>query len=470
MNNKRNTILLFVFLLVYIGIHLYLSQYTNPIADDFSYSMKCKNSTLFHEWIGDYLTWNGRYTSNIIVFLNPLAFHSFLGYKIIPLILFLFLFISIYGLLKNVLKTSLNTFQIINTSLILLALYLHQMPTIAEGFYWYTGAVTYTLGSILFIQYLSLFYSYSQKEYLVSRHVHFFILALISIITAGFNEVIMLEMLFMSILLSYLFFKRKHPLIIDSLYLLIVALIGFATVYFAPGNSIRESYFNNKHHIFFSIGYSFLQTGRFILKWTASIPLIIISIIYYEWNIKLSEKLKLFSHSFYLTIPESIIILLSVVFICIFPTYWSTGMLGQYRTVNVAYFLFLFMWFINLTVCFNAYKTHAKKYLTINKTPKILLYIVFICATMFTKNGQTVLNDLISGKAQNYNTQMIKRYTIIKKAIDENSDTIYFDSIKNPPSSLFVLDITNDPHHWINFTYATYFSAENKKIIPRKSN
>ena len=104
MNNKRNTILLFVFLLVYIGIHLYLSQYTNPIADDFSYSMKCKNSTLFHEWIGDYLTWNGRYTSNIIVFLNPLAFHSFLGYKIIPLVLFLSLFISIYGLLKNVLK------------------------------------------------------------------------------------------------------------------------------------------------------------------------------------------------------------------------------------------------------------------------------------------------------------------------------------------------------------------------------
>ena len=43
-------------------------------------------------------------------------------------------------------------------------------------------------------------------------------------------------------------------------------------------------------------------------------------------------------------------LLLFVIFFSSFLPYWVSGILGQHRTLNVAYFMFIILWFSTITV------------------------------------------------------------------------------------------------------------------------
>ena len=60
------------------------------------------------------------------------------------------------------------------------------MPDITEGIYWYTGAITYIPGGILFLLSIGLLYKYwfDQKKWLIVPIIFFQILG------SGFNEII----------------------------------------------------------------------------------------------------------------------------------------------------------------------------------------------------------------------------------------------------------------------------------------
>ena len=82
--------------------YLLISVYCNPSLDDYSYAYNGQHYSLFFNCTRDYLNWNGRYFSNILVFLNPMAFDAILVYKAIPVILIVFTFISLFYLLRTI--------------------------------------------------------------------------------------------------------------------------------------------------------------------------------------------------------------------------------------------------------------------------------------------------------------------------------------------------------------------------------
>ncbi len=455
----KRELLVFIFLILALLPYLYVSIYTNPIADDFTYAFKGKSESLIKTLIGEYLNWNGRYTSNVFVLLNPIVFGCFWGYKVTPIFIIFALFFSILFLFSTITEKKFKVLQRWIISLVLTLLYLYQMPIISEGIYWYTGAVTYQLGSVLFLIYLSLLILFFRKKFILNKRlIHLFILALLIAVTIGFNEIIMIVMFILSIYIWVIFKQNKTKKHKYLTFILICTIIFCSIVFFAPGNSGRESHFTINHHFLNSLLSSFAQTIRFSLDWVSSLPLILLSILYYKVNKKLSTQLIIFSKSFYLTPIISVFTLFLLVFIGSFPAYWATGILGQHRTMNVSYLLFILMWFINLTVIYNKFEFPKIKEL---KYCKIIFFILIYFSLIFTKNSYNLIYDLKTYKCQDYNSQMQDRYSIIKNS----TDTAYFELIKRKPKTLFVLDITDNPKNWQNKGYGIFFEKPHIQIM-----
>jgi hypothetical protein len=182
---------------------------------------------------------------------------------------------------------------------------------------------------------------------------------------------------------------------------------------------------------------------------------------------KLSKKATLFSNSFYLTPLLSSAFLLLIIFVCVFPAYWSTGILGQHRTVNTAYFFFIILWFINLTVWINYFKNKANINFSLNNTIKLIFVLIIWLDISFTRNGYGAAMDIFYNKARNFDKQMTRRYQIIEQNKETDNEFIYFKPIQEKPNTLFVLDITDNPEHWLNRGYIIYFKSGQKKIMKR---
>jgi hypothetical protein len=452
---KKKYFLLF-FLLLAILPYCYLSFFANPSADDFSLSGQAQQNDFFHLMYHNYFFWNGRYISNIFIYLNPIRFGSFIIYKSVPFLMIGLLVLVNFSLVKQILNEGRNNLIF---SLVLTLLYLHNMPIISEGIYWFTGSVIYLLGIIILLFYLSVLIKTVRGD----AKWNVFFLCLLLFLACGFNEVLTLLIVFLLGVVAYVFYKNNLPKkrLIGFQFLFSIA---FASIMiFSPGNSFRQEFYENTHNFFHSFLYSFLQTGRFSFTWITSIPLISASFLYFSINKKMTEKAKLFQRSFYLSRWMSVSLLFLIIFICVFPPYWATGVLGQHRTLNVAYLFFLIIWFINLTVWYNYYQ--KKLAFSLTKNIERILFGFLVVGLLITSNGYGALSDVFSGSAKDYNDQMNSRYKKLKMSKRERNKTIIFSPIQDPPKCLFVSDITDNEKDWTNQAYNLYFRLDSTKIF-----
>lgn len=461
MTNKFAVII--TFLVIAIIPYIFISFYCEPVADDFYYANRAQNNSAFNVLISDYMNWSGRYSASVTGTFNPIVFNSFTGYKLIPILFIVLNILSFFGFIHCLSNGKLKKSESIICSLLFTLLFLNNMPIISEGLYWYSGSITYFFGCILFVNVLTLLISFLNQKYMLkNKMIHLIILFFMLFITMGYNEILIIAiMLFFSIMMLTVILKKlQHSRII--LYLSIACIIFAAIVLLAPGNFARDDLFSGNYNLWNSLIMSFFQTVRFFFIWVSSLPLLLLSILYYPLNKKLSEQIPIFRQSFYLKPYISFLLLFVVIFIGTFPPYFATGILGQHRTMNVSYFLFLILWFINLTVIYN------KNLILLNFNNKILVIIFYILiwgGLMFTKNSYHVFDDIRTEACFEYKTQMVER----RQLMQSNQDTIYFNPILNPPKTLFILEITKNPNHWINQGYNTYFKKQDKKVILKKT-
>src|SRR6185436_3629414 len=380
---KRNYFFLFFLTLVSLLPYFFLSLYAHPAGDDFVYAYNGKHFGLIENASRDYFHWGGRYVSNFLFVLNPMAFDSLKGYRLIAVILVLLTFISFYFLIRSIAPVAVPGTYLILSGGILSCLFLHQMPSLAQGIYWYTGAVIYQGANVLTPLYLACLTFLLNKKYLISKFIHLRIcLALIFIIT-GCNETIMIFLLFFHAFLSA---KKRDRL---SFLLFTFSILCSLLVFFSPGNAVREAVFPDRHHFFHSLLFSMAQSCRFFKEWIINIPLLIASILYIPVSIRFSKTSGLFKNNFYISPFLSTCFLFFVIFLSAFPAYWSTGILGQHRTVNSAYFFFLILWFMNLTVWVNFLANKKITAIVSNLAEKyfVSLFILMMLFSLITGNG-----------------------------------------------------------------------------------
>ncbi|MFH0895077.1 MAG: DUF6056 family protein [Bacteroidota bacterium] len=466
MPKKKTPIIIILLLLASLLLpYLVISFYSHPASDDFFYAARSIDNGIFNTWSADYFEWNGRYTSNLFALINPIAFGSFTIYSLMPMLMILLTFFSVLLFLRSLFQTGIHQKIILFCSLLLTLLLLHNMPDITEGIYWYTGAVTYMSGNILLL--LAVTFLLRSKNNSSKTPVHSIVAALFLFLCIGCNEISMLMCVAFLVVLAGIKWITKTKQ--STLWLLIpVVVSGSLLVILAPGNEVRGSAYPDAHQFFYSIEMAGMQSLRFLAKAIASAPLIAASLLYLSFHSFLYKKNDLIQKSFYLHPLISALLLFAVFFAGTFPAYWATGVLGQHRTLNVSYFAFLVLWFINLTVWINFLNKRIRKLIRISIQLRALSITVCVASLIITGNGLTVWNDLISGRAASFDSQMQERYQILKKAKNENDTVVQLPLLKDKPETLFVLDITEDPDHWINQGYALYFGLDGKKIGVKK--
>lgn len=465
LNLKEYNKALIASLLLLLAAPVYLSFFVHPIADDYVYANVSLGSPFFEECLHQYLTWNGRYISNIFVLLNPLIAGGLKVYQLIPVLLLMLTLFSFYVFTSAITNQAMSKTQCLIISLSLTILYLFQMPSLAEGYYWYTGAITYQTANALTLLYIALLLRYVNNDIFISKIVHWLLLVILLFVTIGFNETILLVMVALHSVFFILSYVRKNIRKRMWISLLVVTGLASLLVILAPGNSYRASLFPESHNLIRSMGFTLLQMCRFFFDWISNLPFILLSFLYIPLSLKLSKTVDLFKNSFYISPKVFPLFLFILLFIGIFPAYWNTNILGQHRTVNTAYFFFIIIWFMNLTVWSNyAIEKKIISHFDIPRKLSIILFCLVLFAFAFTKNGYKMTIDIFYGKAKAFDEEMRMRNNVMKDAKLKGETTVWLGPLKNKPESLFVLDLSAESGHWINSSYGTYFGIKNVEL------
>lgn len=431
-----------------------LSIHTHPMADDWSYAHQGRTRALGPWLMSEYLNWNGRYFSNLFVGKGPLVFGpgALWLYRAVPIVLMGLTVLAMRSVALTVTSADHSSWSV---GILLTALFFHGMPDIADGLYWYTGAVTYQVGNVLLLFLLARLTS--RKCTVVN--------VLLILATAGCSEVHMLLTLLMVVSATVLDLSHRNAVSSAIRTEIVVAAACACVVVLAPGNNVRAALFTETHDVLHSGWMSLLQTVRFGATWLLDPALLLCSLIYFplqrHWRAAHPER--------YLPSPWLTTIGLgAVIFLCAFPAYWGTGILGQHRTMNVAYCFFLLLWFANISAWDRA--LISQKWPTLPAMPLMakVLPLLTGLALVFTGNTGAALRDLFTGRAAHFDHQLAARYALLEQARADGSEP-RLPVIVDPPLVLPLYELRADPHDWVNQYYALYFGLEGRPVhvIPK---
>lgn len=433
-SNNQKLLILFL-LLVLLTPFLYLFAFAHPIADDLDFGYQAKQAPLFDVLVNSYFYSNGLYTGNIFMFLFPFSLHELFQYRLFLVACFMVFIASSFYFIQTIFPTLSKLDKTIITLFFLLTV-LGLTTDLSEALYWQTSVIYYQLSLCFVLCYFGLLIQFFLQSFIVNKSIHQIILLFMLILIIGMKESIALIMGFIATLLFYYSrFKTKENKSFFTIQLL-VAMIFISILVFAPGNDVRmENYPNNKN-LSNSMIYTAIQMVRFPLTWLFALSGIFFVFIIAEIHRKAIPLLKKLNWKI------ALIVFFGVLFLCIFPAYWATGILGQHRTLNVAslfFVLFLLVLAINQG-------NYFKQLISFSFIQKVTAFcIVFLLAG----NGFMVILDVFSGRVKNYDKQLTKRTELITKT----NSTANIPFLVNAPKSLFVVDIQQDTTHWINQSY-----------------
>ena len=275
--NKRVFTLLFLFFTAAMAAPLlYLGRYIHMSGDDYWYGIRprfawadgggipailaeaAKNVRSF------YVDWQGTYSSVFMFSLTPSIFGE-QYYAVVPLMMLGMIFIStlalFYVLCVKISGSGLYNFWIFALMACFLQIEFIHSP--AQALYWYNGAVHYVFMQGFAIFSLALMLAYFQivirgevknapspgsKKERTAKTILLILMAICGPIAAGANHsTALLTIEFFSIfLLLAVYLAHKHKTKQPLFFLIPYALTlgGFLAATLAPGNSVRQAYFN----------------------------------------------------------------------------------------------------------------------------------------------------------------------------------------------------------------------------------
>jgi hypothetical protein len=447
-------------LVAIVGLFVAAGLFAHPVADDFDYASLARETGVSTAWRQHYLTWNGRYTSNLLVLAIPLPGDTLVRYRTAVASLLAVTVVALYMFLRSLAPGDFTAAEIATGAFALCVLYLCQMPSLGEGIYWYTSAVTYHAALVV----AALHFACVAHRWKHGTRPPLVVGVALLVAVAGFNEVIMVMMLVLYAALMLLAASRQGPDRIAAGTLLATAVVCAIIVAGSPGNAARAAEFPLRHQLGRSLMLTALQTVRFLAAWVSSGPLLVASVLWLSQAGRLGPAPELRQRRLHLMLCVAGILL--VVPLSTFPAYWATGMLGQHRTMNTAYFAFLILWFIALGLWSAADSARAGAVRAAAVTLRTPLTLVLLMSLALTQNSYAVGADLMSGRFSRFDERMRQRNLTLRHCREAGRATCEIDPIEIAPASFFVLDISADPRDWVNVAYARYFGLAQVRRRP----
>lgn len=464
--DKITVFVVSAFNILILLIFMFLSQYSNPAADDFCMAAGITESgALSHLW-EHYKQWSGRYSGNALYGLLPLLFGLREGYFLIPILLITSLYLAFSYFLSAIFRLSIFKWQVAAASLCLVCVYMIGMKSTATGFYWMAGALTYQTGNILLLVIIGLSFNLYDRQLTFTAHKTYLLLLMTTIFVAmGLNETVMLAITCLIIAVNFYIFFSRTASIRPWLIILTVTLISFCIVYFAPGNEVRSSRFPHRNDILLAISGTWDYGLGNLLRWLSSPALIAASML----SLYFANQLYKSSHRILKVNIKLVIVLffliLATPFALSFPAWWAMGVSPPDRTNNVIYFIFLLNWFTFITSVLVLIRKHSlTKYFIISINLKasfiIIAGVLYILSISASNNYVVALNDLFNN-APFYSEYLNKRYTTIENSLNNSVSSLILPSYNYKyPKSIYFDDITINTGNWSNVCYAKYFNLD----------
>ncbi len=179
-DDKKIAVLMVVIFLSTIVPMLVVAQYSHASADDFGWDAGMRRRvwnethslwaflvTSFQNTVARYNDWQGTFTTTFVQSFQPEIFNVN-AYFIVPYVMLLFFCggtgIFLYYMFVKIMKFRKSVFVIITMLYFLIAI--QYVPSTGEAFYWYNGAVAYTMAYsvMLFCIYFVLRYLFEGKK------------------------------------------------------------------------------------------------------------------------------------------------------------------------------------------------------------------------------------------------------------------------------------------------------------------
>lgn len=442
-----------------------LSFFNHPQNDDYVEASWAKAYGSVEAIIRWYNIWSARYFATAVTssILNPLVLGSFFIYKFTAALTIFLLVGSLYFFLSELTAHSVSVEKRILFTLAVSALYLFQMPNIAESLYWITGAVCYQYAIIFLLATLGLII----RLYHASKSHSHPLLSISTIIllflTAGTNEIaVVLQCELVALILLTDIVSRRKKINLLSLFFA-TSLAGFAIVFFAPGTQARNSY--GKHDLWFAVQSSAQYGSKYLIQWLTTTPLVPLTVFFVHFIAKHTKTV----FSFIVHPALSLSIFFLTYFGMFIPSFYGVGMLEPH-TVSIIYFFFLIGFFINVYLCIHYFYIRKR-----NIFPALNSYglaIVGVLAVILSvapgSNLKTAYSDLFSGAAYRYDQELNKRYDLIAECktslcdvppLTDHPRTIFWfeDAVDEKEDSAFFLQ-------YKDHGYAFYFDKQRIRL------
>ncbi len=459
--------LIIVFSLSVIFSFMLLGQFAHPSADDFCMASGIKQEGLLYHLWNHYFEWSGRYLGNALYAIYPLLFGMFAGMKYLAVILILLLLISCAFFISRLFRLKLFCKPVMLVSLVFVCVYLLGMKHTASSLFWPAGALSYQSANILFLLTLGLLIQLEDLQKLGKSYSTVLLSTIIVIVPGmGSNETNMLSLIAVLtlafILRLHLGWKKSRPWLL----ILLVAMVCFGIVFFAPGNTIREATFPLRHNFWRAIGGS-LDMGLWVLLGWLFNPLFIIASLLTPFaTLRLcSLSTRKFTIS-KLLMFSLISVTLLIPFVLQFPAWWAMGGWPPPRTVDAIFFVFMVNWFISIAVISIRYNTLLISIIENqqNRTKVLTFFllgaIIFSLAIFGNFKFQRVQGDLWY-RAKPFHEYMLNRYSLINEAVSNQHLSLLIPAYnRDYPRSIYFNDIVPDSRDWRNICYADYFGLQ----------
>lgn len=449
--------LLLRLLIVILIPFIFISFFNNPATDDFYLANLSLKYGLFDVHFWHYNNWSGRYFSNGLLFFSPLYFGDFYLYKIIPIALLLLFVFSVKYFISSVFYSTSNSKKWAISSFIIL-LYFIQIPEFCSAFYWLPAAMTYQFGVTLTLLFVSFYVQYKNSK----KPVYLLLSLLFVAISMGCNEIAtILNSVLIGLYFLYQLWKTKK---IDFAFLSIVifAVIFASLELFAQGNSARSETITEKHNLLYSLVKSTIHSVLFILKW---MPLLMLFVLFY---IKKTYKLMEENQAKFLHPKWAFILLFSILFLSLFPSFFIQNNIIADRSLNSIYFYFIIAGLYAILCLLHLLN---KKYLfkiQFNKATKTTLTLIVVVFTFSDSPITNAYEDLVNGKAYAYNNEMKNRFDLIENSTEKE---VIVPALTKKPETIFIeniMGLTSDLKDWKNQDISEYY-GKSVKVKPTEA-
>ncbi|MGA9998467.1 MAG: DUF6056 family protein [Pyrinomonadaceae bacterium] len=462
MDKKRLKNLALLFLLLSLIPFLILTFFCHPAYDDFCNTRHILSNGFIQRQIVLYNKAGGRYFATaLLTVIDPLTNESFRGYKALAFLIVVLSFVSIYSLVTGIFGSSVSRRTKLIAAAFLMALFSNQTPEVTEMYYFMTGAIVYQFATILTLLFYALVIRLSKQ----SKRVRLFstiLSCLLIVAIVGSNETSMLILAILNFTITFYLWRDRSQERWRWLIFSLVTIVCAAIVILAPGNAVRASLSPPGQHRFgYSVSMSLRQEVSFLSIWLSNFAFVLSTIFFIPFVAYLVDRSS-FLRSVRVHPLISSFLLLLLIFIGLFPAYWTQGMMGQHRTVATVYFFFLLGWFLNIVIWMNYLK--SKHGLEAAKLPNYVYAIgvpVILCTLLLANNTRVALGDLVHGRAYRYDQAVNERYSQFKQCAREGAvETCPITVISDPPTT-----ITN-PYYEVEFKCEKNFWELRQKLTP----